>query len=403
MYSEQGQEQISAIDQSSPDTGGEQTGSPQLAEQPALKAIAPEEKPVASDAAESSNVTVSELCTDPNYYDDPKGFRQELKRAQTVWLDLSNAAQDLIGDVRVGRSPSLAVVQAPLLKMVESVLRHPDALVWVARLHSGEPYSFSHAVRCAIFAVVFGRRLGLKQPRLETLAEGALLCQIGKTKLPKQLLEKRDPLASIELTRIRGHVELGVDLLRQCGDISEEVTGIVENHCERFDGSGYPHGKMGDEIPLLARVAGLVDCYDAMTSVRPHTDDILSTCDDIEFLYEQRDILFQGQLVEEFIQAFGIYPTGTLVQLNSGDVALIKSQNESNRLQPEILLVLDENKDPLEKFSQIDLRQFNETNADRPLSIKRALSVGEYGLDPNELMRQHAGQKRSWAKLPFGL
>jgi HD-GYP domain-containing protein (c-di-GMP phosphodiesterase class II) len=361
-----------------------------------------EEITLASNKASHRGISAQKIRTDPHYYDDPKDFRRELKRAQAICLDLCAATSDLIDKVRMGLPLELAVIAKLLGKMVKSVVRHPDAFVWVARLHSQDDYSFSHVVRCSIFAVVFGRRLGLKEPRLETLAMGALMCQIGKTKLPRKLLEKRGALSPDELGRIRSHVETGVALLRGQDDVNVEVIETVQNHCERFDGSGYPRGKKGDQIPLLARIVGLVDSYDAMTSIRPHTDEILSTSDDLEFLYEQRDVLFQAQLVEEFIQAFGIYPTGSLVELGNGQVAMVQSQNETNHLQPQILLVTDESKNPLDKIVEIDLREYNLTHSDQVISIKRTLAVGEFDLDSNQLMRRYIEQKRSWtSKLPF--
>ena len=106
------------------------------------------------------------------------------------------------------------------------------------------------------------------------------------------------------------------------------------------------------------------------------------------------------QLIEEFIQALGIYPTGTLVELNNGAVALIHAQNVRNRIQPEILLVLDKNKRPVEKLTKVDMREYNERH-EFPLSIARALTAGEFGLDPNEIMQQHHSQRWDWRKLAF--
>ena len=346
-----------------------------------------------------TEITATPIRTDPNFYADPKDFRREDKRAQTLCLDLTAATHDLLNDVRVGRLPDIDLVTKPLANMVKSVLRHPCAFVWAARLHSNQTYLCTHAVRSAVLSVVVGRRIGLELDSLITLAQGSLLCQIGKSKLPKHLLEKPGKCSSAELKRIRRHVGVGTALLKKCRNNNPLVVEIVQNHCERFNGTGYPQGKKGDEIPLLARVAGLVDCYDAMTNVRPHTDQVMSPSDNIKFLFVQRDVLFQRQLVEEFNQALGIYPTGTLVELNNGQVALVRQQNETSRLQPKILLVLDENKRPLNKLSSLDLKEHNQHFKNQPLAISCALGINEYSLNPTQLMHQYSGQSRRWSRL----
>lgn len=352
-----------------------------------------------TDEMEPAGILVAPIKTDPNFYADPKDFRRELKRAQTICLDLSAANHELINNVRVGLSPDAKSVIGPLANMVKSVLGHPCAFVWAARLYSNQDYSFSHAVRSSIFAVVVGRRMGLERDSLMDLALGALLCQIGKARLPKQLLEKQGEFSAAELGRIRGHVDAGVALLKKGRNINPAVIEIVQNHCERFDGTGYPEGKQGDDIPVLARIVGLVDSYDAMTSVKPHTDTVLSSSDCIKFLFGQRDGLFQGQLVEEFNQALGVYPTGTFVELSNGQVALVTKQNESSRLQPNLLLVLDEDKQPLERLSSLDLKQHRLKFENQPLSISGGLGINEYSLDPTEIMRKWAGQNRGWNRL----
>ncbi len=336
------------------------------------------------------------------YYSDPKQFQRELKRADQLHRDLAREVSQVIDDIRVGRGLDANGVQRTARHMVSSVIRHPDALIWIIRLRDRDSYSYSHSIRAAVFAAVLGRHLGLSERQLDRLAMGSLLCEVGKARLPRQLLEKKAPLNEQELERLRGHVQAGVEILDRCLGIGDDVIEIVQNHHERFNGSGYPNGKAGDQIPLLARIAGLVDTYDAMTSLKPYTDRIFSPPEATDFLYDQRDVLFQGQLVEEFIQALGIYPTGTLVELSSGEVALITEQNPRKRIQPVVLPVLSGDKKPYSKYRKVDLRRHNRSHEDDPLSIKRALAAGEYGLDPNAIMEQHAAQKFDWRRLAFG-
>ena len=341
------------------------------------------------------------IQTNPDYYQEPHHFRRELKRAQQIHTDLTRATSQIIDDISVGRGLDLGAVRSSVNSMIGSVIRHPDAFVWMTKLRNKDSYSYDHSVRCAVFSIVMARHIGLDESQLELLAIGSLLCNVGKARLPRRLLKEREQLSDEDIMLLHSQVDLGVDILRRCAGINDEVIEVVANHHERFDGSGYPSGKVGDQIPLLARFAGLIDCYDAMVSIKPYTDLVMSTSEAMDYLYNQRNVLFQGQLIEEFIQAMGIYPTGTLVELNTGEVALIQAQNVRNRIQPEILMVLDAGKKMVDKFRLVDIRKHNASTSDRPISIRRALTAGEFGLDPNKIMSAHASQKWDWRKLAF--
>ena len=338
----------------------------------------------------------------PDFYRSPNGFRKEMKRAQQFHLDLSREVAEVVDDIRVGRALNVRGVTRTAREMVQSIIRHPDAFVWMIKLRDRDIYSYGHSVRMSVLSAVLGRHLGLSEQQLDRLALGSLLCEVGKAKVPRRLLDKRTPLAEEEILRVRSHVTEGVQILDRCVGIGDDVIEVVENHHERFDGSGYPEGKFGDQIPLLGRIAGLTDTYDAMTSIRPHTDKVFTAAQATDHLYDNRDILFQGQLVEEFIQALGIYPTGTLVELSTGEVALIKEQNVDQRIQPVVLMVLNNEKKPLGKFERVDLRGYNNSHEDKPVSIRRGLAAGEYGLDPNEIMETFEAQRPTWRKLAFG-
>ncbi len=349
-----------------------------------------------------TDIKVVPIKVHPDYYESPKNFRKEMRRAQQLHQELTRATGQVIDDIRVGRGLDGTSIRRATKNMIHSVIRHPDAFVWMTKLRDKDSYSYAHSVRSSVLSVVFARQIGMQEHQMENLALGTLLCEVGKAKLPKQLLEKQDPLDDIEMEKVRSHVKLGVEILDRCVGIGDDVVEIVENHHERFNGTGYPEGRTGDQIPLHARIAGLVDVYDAMTSVKPYTHQVFSTSQAMDWLYDRRDVLFQSQLVEEFIQALGIYPTGTQVELNTGEVGIILTQNTKQRIQPEILVVLDQNKRPLPKYQKRNLREHNAKNPDMPVSIKRALTAGEYGLDPNQIMVAHSDQKWDWRKLAFG-
>ncbi|MDX1569710.1 MAG: HD domain-containing phosphohydrolase [Xanthomonadales bacterium] len=336
----------------------------------------------------------------PDYYPEPAKFDRELKRAAPIYEELSKAAAEMINTVRMGQSLQVDLVEKPVADMIKSIIRHPDAMVWQRKLASQHQYLSGHAVRCAVISVVLGRTMGMVEAQLEQLAMGSLLCQVGKTKLPRKLLEKEGPLTDEELEKIRQFIPIGVQMLEDAG-VSQEIVEIVANHQERLDGSGYPKGKAENEIPMLARIVALADWYDAMTTRKPHTEKVISATDAMDELYKQRDVLFQGEVVEAFIQGFGIYPCANFVELNSGEVALVEAQNRQNRTQPVIRLVLNSGKHKMSSYETIDLLKHNKT-AEAPLTIKRALPDGAFDLDPSEIMAAETSAKKGWLKGMFG-
>ncbi|MBV1910533.1 MAG: HD-GYP domain-containing protein, partial [Kangiellaceae bacterium] len=152
----------------------------------------------------------------------------------------------------------------------------------------------------------------------------------------------------------------------------------------RFDGSGYPQGLQGTAIPLFARIASIVDCYDAITSDRPHRKG-LSPSEAVKCLYEWRGKDFQTELIEEFIQAIGIYPAGSLVELSTGEVGVVLAEYRTRRLRPKLMMLLDKDKQLLANFSGLDLSEVLHDNDGKLLEIKRALEPGAYDIDPQTL------------------
>lgn len=264
--------------------------------------------------------------------------------------------------------------------MVDSVARNPDACIWLARMKLEDNYIYEHSVGASIWAVILGRQLGLPKSDLHTLAIGGLLFDIGKLRLDKDLLKARRRLTSKEMKIMKRHVEVGVKLLKEDGMLNQDIIDMAAHHHERHNGKGYPDGLVGDEIPVFARIAAIVDCYDAITSDRIYAKAIAPSLA-IKQLYDWKDIYFQGELIEEFIQAIGIYPAGTLVELSSGAVAIVVAASRSRRLRPQVMLLLDSDKQPLGGIDFIDLLKITHTDDGQPLDIVNSLRPNAYDID----------------------
>lgn len=315
-------------------------------------------------------------------YQDSVELRQELPQARLAQERLHGFIEHVLDDLRRGNGFRIADVEAAVLPVVESVLRSADAVFWLNCLRQRGAYEYSHALNCTALAVAFGRHLGFPEDKLKRLASGGLLLDLGKAQLPDAIIAHPGPLDREKLALVRRHVEYSLDLLRQSGNTSSEVVAMVEMHHERHDGSGYPKGLAGGAIPIYGRIAGLVDSFDAMTSERPFQRGIAHH-EALQQLYRSRDRLFQAELVEQFIQCIGVYPTGSLVELSSGEVAIVMAQNRSRHLCPRVMVLTTPDKLLAEDFREIDLARLAES-ADA-LRIVHTLPTGAYGLDPTEL------------------
>lgn len=335
------------------------------------------------------------IPVNPEYYPDPTSFRAELKKARQAFSLFRERTRQMLNDVRVGKSLHTEPVQQPLVDVVASVIRHPDPMVWMTRLIVPQSFLGGHMIRTAILSAVLGRGMGLAERQLERLAWGGLLSQIGKARLPRQLLEKPGPLAQEELEKIRSYVGLSLTLCENTSHLDIDTLEIIRCHHERYDGSGYPAGLDSDQIPVLARLVGIVDWYDTMTSRKPYTDRVISSTQAVDNLNRSRNGLFHDQVVEEFVRAIGLYPNGALVELDSGEIGVVQAQNVRNRTQPRLVLVLDEQQQPISPQLTLDLLTYNQGSKDHPKTIRRALPDGEFGLNPAEII-ERGSEDQGW-------
>jgi HD-GYP domain-containing protein (c-di-GMP phosphodiesterase class II) len=317
------------------------------------------------------------------YYEDSVTLEQEMPQARRVYEQFSSSLQELYGQLQGGGNLDLAVVEHSMRSMIDSVLRNPNACGWLARFKDSDDTLYRHALGSAVWSAALGRHLGLGRRELDDLVLGCILMDAGKSRLPPELLAKPGRFDEQEFRSVQAHVSLGLELI-DVGAVSETVLDIVRYHHERHDGRGYLKGLAGNMIPPYARIAALIDCYDALINVRPHRPP-LAPHEAISALYRSRGKRFQAELVEQFIQAIGIYPSGTLVELNTGEVAVVVSLNGARRLKPRIMLLLDPEKQPYGDFPTLDLLDDPLTEDGSVVSIRRGLPPGAFGIRAEEL------------------
>ena len=331
---------------------------------------------------------------DPAHYEQAESLHKEAARVQKLYNRINSSVRDVCASIERGDPVNIDEIQSIAVSMVVSVVRNPDALVWLSKMDKDDEAGYQHVVRASVWALVFARHLGLSKSLMKTLAMGVLLSHIGKTKLDPALRDPGD-LSGDQLAQYQQYVELGLAELQKSSDIGDGVLSVVEFHAERNNGSGFPKGVTGERIPLLAKIAGLVDCYQDMITPRGEEKG-LSPKDAVASLYEQRNVLFQKDLVERFIEAIGVFPTGTLVELNTREVGIVSGHNSDRRLLPKIIVVTDADRKKLKSGRRVDLLEYNSSRkGQQGLFIKDSLPKGAYGIDENSYLLSGATSKWS--------
>lgn len=305
-------------------------------------------------------------------YSETVAVEKEVPRARMLYAACQAAMTRMMERLRTGASLGPKELKETVDEMVESVLRNPDAMMLLSKMKTKGDYEFVRAVDTSLLMITFGRFLQLERAQLNVLGLAGMLLDVGKIMVPDAVLRKPALLTPEEYELAKKHVLHSVEILRKENELPDEVIGIVLQHHERPDGNGYPHGIRGAEITLYGSIAGIVDSYSAMVSKRPYAEP-LSPSNALSKLYKLRGTLFHQALIEQFIQCIGIYPVGSVVELNSGEVGVVITQNLVRRLQPRVMVILDKDGKPLRPEKILDLMQDPLVTADKPYRIRHTL------------------------------
>ncbi|MBE9568127.1 MAG: HD-GYP domain-containing protein [Proteobacteria bacterium] len=316
-------------------------------------------------------------------YENTRSTKEELPSAKVALEDASNQVAHIMEDVKDGKNLNIEAVRGVVEPILDSIIRNSEAYMWLSMMQKKSAYTYSHSVDNCALAIAFGRFMGLPKKDLRTLAIGLLMMDMGNVHVPEGILNKKGRLTEAEYRIVKKHVGHGVEILKTTKGMNEDITNIALTHHERFDGSGYPGALQGTQIPVYGRMAAIIDCYDAMTSNRPYSA-AKSAYAALQNIYNWRGTAFQPELVEQFLQCIGVYPTGSLVEMTNGSVAIVLEQNLTQRMRPKIMLILDEDKAHLAEYKIMNLTEQFEDASKLPLNIYRGLDPGAYDIDPTE-------------------
>jgi putative nucleotidyltransferase with HDIG domain len=277
-------------------------------------------------------VTATTTAPEPSL--EQRSFDDELKQAAAVCNRGRAAVMSMFSEARMGRTIDHQGCVALVEDISASVRRNPGALVSLARLKTQDDYSYMHSVAVCALMVALARQLGLDEDACRAAGLAGLLHDVGKALMPLEVLNKPGRLTDEEYTLMRTHAQRGHELLQQGEDVPPQALEVALHHHERFDGSGYPLGLTGASTGLFARMGAVCDVYDAITSNRPYK----AGWDPAESIAQMASWKghFDPAIFNAFVQSLGIYPTGSLVRLESGLLAVVVEQVPGAMVSPKV-------------------------------------------------------------------
>lgn len=337
------------------------------------KGIDIDDAPTQTEVQDSLAVQTNEIAEEFGHLDKQVPVAAELNRAREIYTEAHGLMQNLMGDVRLGKQVSVEQIEPISEKMIESAFRNKDALISLSRIKNKDQYTFMHSVSVAGLMITFSRALGFDMDTIRQVAIGCLLHDIGKMKTPNEILNKPGKLSDEEFTIMKSHVVYSRELLEGKPGITQASLDVAAQHHERVDGTGYPLGLKGDEISTVGQMSTIVDVYDALTSIRVYKS-AWEPSVALKKLLEWSSSHFDSMQVKQFIRCLGIYPVGTLVELDSGLVGIVIEQGEIDLLKPRLRIIYSARKKRLIPVRELDLTKTDDF-------IRQAVSPQVYQID----------------------
>lgn len=260
-----------------------------------------------------------------------KPLSEQLTTANHLYSKAKDIQRDFIVRIRDNQVTDLEDLYDLSHGIIDSVFEAPNALSCLALIQKSDEYLLEHSLNCSILMAMFASHLEFDTDRIEELSLAALLMDIGMANIPEDIVNKQGKLTKNEIDIISTHVDIGVDIVERCGDVSDVIRDVIFSHHERLDGSGYPDGKSADDISQYVRMAAIVDSFDAMTTKRAHQKSMTATAALKGLLGDDR---YDQLLVQKFIQCMSVHPVGSLVKLTNDRLAIVVKSNKSSPLQP---------------------------------------------------------------------
>ncbi|MGX2041875.1 HD-GYP domain-containing protein [Methylocaldum sp. MU1018] len=316
---------------------------------------------------------------------------QEIDNAQNIHEQARKLVTWFMDEIRLGRGVDIRLARDVVSECVASICQNPDAMLFLTQLKNRDEYTSQHAMNVCIFSIVLGRHIGLPLPELRNLGLSGLMHDMGKMKVPLDILNKPGRLTEQEMAVMKAHTSHGRDILMASGGIYPGAVEVAYEHHENLDGTGYPRGLGDAEISPFTRIVAIADTYDAVTSDRVYQPG-RTHMDAIGILNKESGKRLDAELSAKFIECLGIYPAGSLVEMSNEEVALVIEANPRQKLRPKVVLLLDPDKNP-RPHRIVDLSKLDLDPSGQPYRIKAILKNGTYDVDIRQYHEQGLIQK----------
>jgi putative nucleotidyltransferase with HDIG domain len=320
-----------------------------------------------------------------------KPFEDELVVAKQVYVNTTASLQQIMEDFRLSKEVSAAEIKSCVHSVIDGVMNNPNALALLSNLKSKQQDSVRHNLNVCILCLLFGRYLGLSKEQLNELGYAALLHDVGEIKIPQEILNKHyRQLTADEKKIMEQHTTYGAEILRQQLGIPESAAQVAHSHHERMNGRGYPRGLKGDEIDFFSKIVAIVDVYESVTN-NPNVKIKISCSDALKSIYSMCDTYFDRELVEDFIKCLGIYPIGSVVELNTKEIAIVVSVKPGKHLLPTVMIVIASEGIAYYPPKMVNLDNFKNKDGSPQLFIINVITPESVGIDLSDYVIREAG------------
>lgn len=309
----------------------------------------------------------------------PTPLDKEIETAEVTKSQTSNLVKTFQDEVKFGRSLDMGLAKSAVAQCVASIMRNPDAMMLLTQIKEKSIHTSEHAFNVCIYSIILGRLLGYDAQQLEEIGTCGLLHDIGNIEIPAHILNKKDALTPEEYEIIKRHTIYGRDILMSARNIYAGAVDVAYCHHECLDGSGYPRGVTGKSLNQNSRIVAVVDRYGAIIRNTVYRSAInhLDAVNTMNILAENKKI--DPKLNSMFVSYLGFYPPGTIVELSSGEIAIVLKTNPKQRLKPQVLIVRDLDRNPAEKLLDLATQSIDERG--KPYKIKMVHLPGYLGIE----------------------
>jgi HD-GYP domain-containing protein (c-di-GMP phosphodiesterase class II) len=314
-----------------------------------------------------------------NTYVPPKvAILEEMPAAKKIYVEALELSKLFMDGIRRGENVDLRKAKPLVDEMIKSLDRNPDALMALCKLRARDDYTYAHSVNVSVLGLMFAKHMGFSREQQMQTGMAGIFHDLGKALIPLNVLNAPRSLSEEEFALLRKHPRLGYEQIKKTPGFSQEILMGVYDHHERFNGGGYPRGVAGDVISLTGRVLGIADVYDALSSTRSYKEAVLPHRV-LGIMYQMRSEDFFPGYMEHFIRMLGIYPVGSVVELQDGKIGVVSGSNKTTPTKPKVLITRDSEGKLLPPY-EVD------TSIGQCTPVQRCLTALESPINPSKVL-----------------